>query len=687
MRSDRGTTMTAKQILFDGIDSSGRQGLWVTDGTAGTREIAVSGASSSGLNPFGFTAVNGKVLFDGTDASGNATLWVTDGTSAGTSELSVAGLASFAPNGFTVFGSEAAFQAMDSRGNIGLWVTDGTAAGTSEISVAGGNRMGIFPFGFVALGNRVLFDANDTTGQQGLWVTDGTPARTSLITDVPSGPKNLVAFGNEVLFNANDSAGSAGLWVTDGTAAGTSELAVAGAASGGLDPSNFAVHGSIVLFDGNDASGHRGLWVTNGTAAGTSELSVSGANSGGLDPTNLANVPVVVGPVIDAAATASFTQNGGAVALSPALTVTDGGSPTLASRTVKITAGTFAGDGDVPAANVAGTGITASYDLASETLTLSGTDTLAHYQQVLDSVTFNTLSANPGGYGSHLTRTLLWTANDRVAGDLTRTPTTTIGITAINDAPVLANVEASATFIQYAGATGAVTLSPSLNVSDKDNLDLASATVRITGGTLPTAAAVLAATVTGTGITASYNATTETLTLSGSDTLAHYQQVLDSVTFNSTSHQPTDSGAAITRTITWTLNDGGSSNNLSASASTTVNVELDRVLFAAYDAQFNINLWETDGTAAGTLELSVAGASPAGLFPTPFARLPGNGLCGRSDGNGQQNLWVTDGTASGTSELSVAGAGAGGLGPFDFVAFGGQLRFFGFAPAAPAPTP
>jgi ELWxxDGT repeat protein len=770
--------MTAKQILFDGIDSSGRQGLWVTDGTAGTREIAVSGASSSGLNPFGFTAVNGKVLFDGTDASGNATLWVTDGTSAGTSEitvagtaadflpqgfavlgnevlfegydasgfqnlwvsdgtaggtfeltgitganaaltpsslttlgsevlfggydssgrhglwvsngtaagtseLSVAGLASFAPNGFTVFGSEAAFQAMDSRGNIGLWVTDGTAAGTSEISVAGGNRMGIFPFGFVALGNRVLFDANDTTGQQGLWVTDGTAAGTSLITDVPSGPKNLVAFGNEVLFNANDSAGSAGLWVTDGTAAGTSELAVAGAASGGLDPSNFAVHGSIVLFDGNDASGHRGLWVTNGTAAGTSELSVSGANSGGLDPTNLANVPVVVGPVIDAAATASFTQNGGAVALSPALTVTDGGSPTLASVTVKITAGTFAGDGDVLAANVAGTGITASYDLASETLTLSGTDTLAHYQQVLDSVTFNTLSANPGGYGSHLTRTLLWTANDGVAGDLTGTTTTTIGITAINDAPVLANVAASATFIQYAGATGAVTLSPSLNVSDKDNLDLASATVRITGGTFANDGDVLAATVTGTGITASYNATTETLTLSGSDTLAHYQQVLDSVTFNSTSHQPTDSGAAITRTITWTLNDGGSSNNLSASASTTVNVELDRVLFAAYDAQFNINLWETDGTAAGTSELSVAGARPSGLFPTNFVGLGGKVLFDGYDANGQQNLWVTDGTASGTSELSVAGAGAGGLGPLDFVAFGGKLLFFGYDAGAP----
>ena len=73
---------------------------------------------------------------------------------------------------------------------------------------------------------------------------------------------------------------------------------------------------------------------------------------------------------------------------------------------------------------------------------------------------------------------------------------------------------------------------------------------------------MLAVNVAGTSITASYNAATETLMLSGSDTLAHYQQVLDSVTFSSGSN-PTNSGANPTRTLTWTLNDGAGSNNLS----------------------------------------------------------------------------------------------------------------------------
>ena len=52
---------------------------------------------------------------------------------------------------------------------------------------------------------------------------------------------------------------------------------------------------------------------------------------------------------------------------------------------------------------------------------------------------------------------------------------------------------------------------------------------------------VLAADITGTSISASWNAANETLFLSGSDTLAHYQQVLRTVTFSSSSDNPTDS--------------------------------------------------------------------------------------------------------------------------------------------------
>ena len=59
------------------------------------------------------------------------------------------------------------------------------------------------------------------------------------------------------------------------------------------------------------------------------------------------------------------------------------------------------------------------------------------------------------------------------------------------------------------------------------------------------------------------------LSLSGSDTLAHYQQVLDSVSYSSSSQNPTNSGADPSRTISWGVNDGTLN---SATQTTTVNL-------------------------------------------------------------------------------------------------------------------
>ena len=83
---------------------------------------------------------------------------------------------------------------------------------------------------------------------------------------------------------------------------------------------------------------------------------------------------------------------------------------------------------------------------------------------------------------------------------------------------------------------------------------------------------VLAANTAGTSITAVYNAGTDTLTLSGADTLAHYQQVLATVTFQTTSPNPTNSGLNPTRTIEWQLNDGSGVANLSTVDTTTVDL-------------------------------------------------------------------------------------------------------------------
>jgi hypothetical protein len=118
------------------------------------------------------------------------------------------------------------------------------------------------------------------------------------------------------------------------------------------------------------------------------------------------------GPVITNVTNATYTEGGAPVTLSGNLTITDATSTTLESATISISAGTFAGDGDVLAATTTGTAITATYNPSTETLTLSGHDTLADYRQVLDSLVFSSTSNNPTNFGSNTTRTITWSAND-----------------------------------------------------------------------------------------------------------------------------------------------------------------------------------------------------------------------------------------------------------------------------------
>lgn len=133
------------------------------------------------------------------------------------------------------------------------------------------------------------------------------------------------------------------------------------------------------------------------------------------------------------APTAVFTENGPSITLSNAVSVTDPLAADLVSATVSVTGGTFAGDGDVLTAT--GTSnISVSYDSATETLTLSGTDTLANYQNVLDTVSFSSSSHNPDNFGADQTRTITWVVNNGTADS---TPvTSTVDVTAVNDAPV-----------------------------------------------------------------------------------------------------------------------------------------------------------------------------------------------------------------------------------------------------------
>src|SRR5690348_7249429 len=142
--------MSTNAVLFEGTDSSGRTGLWETNGTAaGTFELTgISGAATTGVGflPSNLTNYNGELLFGGFDASGDVGLWVTDGTAAGTRELAVAGalataqypfLGGLNPSDSTVYNGYVFFAGVDAHARAGLWETNGTAAGTHELAVAG----------------------------------------------------------------------------------------------------------------------------------------------------------------------------------------------------------------------------------------------------------------------------------------------------------------------------------------------------------------------------------------------------------------------------------------------------------------------------------------------------------------------------------------------------------------------
>src|SRR5262249_2645466 len=227
-------------------------------------------------------------------------------------------------------------------------------------------------------------------------------------------------------------------------------------------------------------------------------------------------------PTLTGTADVTYTENTAAVTLAGAASVSDPDNQNVQNATVAITSGAFAGDGDQLSANVGGTNINSSYNAATEKLTLTGSDTLAHYQQVLDTLTFVSTSDNPDNFGSNPTRTVVWTLNDGSASNAITTATTTIDIAAINDFPTLTNVATTAQFTENGAA---LTLSGAATVSDPDNQTLVGATVAITSGTFAGDGDVLAANTAGTNITALYDPNFEILFLSGSDTLAHYQQV------------------------------------------------------------------------------------------------------------------------------------------------------------------
>jgi hypothetical protein len=155
---------------------------------------------------------------------------------------------------------------------------------------------------------------------------------------------------------------------------------------------------------------------------------------------------------------------------------------------------------------------------------------------------------------------------------------------------------------------------------------------------------VLAANAAGTSITASFDAATGVLTLTGDDTLAHYQQVLDSVTYTSTSGNPTNSGTDTSRTISWVVNDGTLD---SATQTTTLNITAPVVVTITAGQPLNLN---GDTLVASSIEIESGGILSG--FGTVIAGVIENN--GRIQSQSNNGLTITiSGSITGTGSIEI----------------------------------
>ncbi|HEX8964521.1 MAG TPA: cadherin-like domain-containing protein [Rhodocyclaceae bacterium] len=394
--------------------------------------------------------------------------------------------------------------------------------------------------------------ANGNTGTKDVSVT--------AVNDTPTIATNA---GLTVLEGATDTITTAALSISDLDTAATSRTLTIGTAPahGTLYKSGIAMTAGST-FTQDDIANNRISYTHDGgeTTADSFTFTVSDGAGGTIGATtfNLSITPVNDAPTVAAGGTLAYTEGSSAAAIDGTVTLADADNATLASAAVTLSSGFSTGD-------VLGftnqNGITGSYNAGTGVLTLTGAASIANYQAALRSVTFRSTSNDPTAVSA--SRTITWLVSD---GALAGAATSTINITAVNNAPV---ATAGGT-LSYTENGAAAAIDGTLTLSDADDTQLTGATVSIGSGL--TSGDLLGFT-NQNGISGNYNAGTGVLTLTGTASVANYQTALRSVTFSSSSDNPTATAAS--RSVSWSVTDAnsdGAGAQTSSSVTSTVNI-------------------------------------------------------------------------------------------------------------------
>src|SRR5207244_468358 len=135
-----------------------------------------------------------------------------------------------------------------------------------------------------------------------------------------------------------------------------------------------------------------------------------------------------------------FNEGGSAVTVASNITINTAGSATMSSATVTITTNFLDGSAEVLDLPDASRPALISKSYTAPMLTLSGNDSLAHYQAALRAVTYNNTSQTPNALLDALTklnRTVAFTVVDS-NNNSSLPDNATVPVQPVNDAPVIA---------------------------------------------------------------------------------------------------------------------------------------------------------------------------------------------------------------------------------------------------------
>jgi hypothetical protein len=463
--------------------------------------------------------------------------------------------------------------------------------------------------------------------------------------------ESIVVDGTTIALGANSTGTTTTAGMSYGVTLSGSTATVALSSSAGVSTADLATLINGITYQNtntdNPSAGTRVFTLTQIQDSG-------GTANGGQDTTALtiasavSVMPLDDAPMLTAGSTLNYTENQAATAISTLITVDDVDSTALASATVSITGNFGSGEdvlgfGNDPATmgNIAGT-----YNAGTGVLMLNSagaTATLAQWQTALRAVTYLDSSDNP----STAPRTVSYTVHDQAANS--NSVTSTINITAVNDAPTAAAPAAYAATEQ--------------TVLDLTNTGLTVGDVDALGGsetvTLSVASGVLNATAgtTGVGVMGSGS---NNLTLTGSvaqlnNLLTGASGAMLSYIDNSDTPPPTD-------TLTLSINDNGNTGTpgpQSTVASSTIGITAVNdppvnTVPAAQTTGMNTDIAFSGATAIGVDDVDANG------WPEQVTLNVGNGtlslgsVAGLSGvtGNGTGNLVFTGTLADLNSALS-----------------------------------